>query len=244
MTTPHPTPTPTETPIRVFVVDDQHMVRAGFRMLVESQPDMVVVGEAGDGGEALERLAVTAADVVLMDVRMPRLDGVEATRALLERVDVESAPKVIVLTTFDLDEYAFAALRAGASAFLLKDAAPPELLGSIRSVHGGDAVVAPSTTRRLLEHFLRAAPPAGGVGPEPGADVPAEDHERLAALTEREREVLQLVAAGRSNSEIAADLVVAEATVKTHVSRLLAKTGSRDRVQLVVLAYDVGLTGR
>ncbi len=241
MTTQTSTEPPTESPIRVFVVDDQQMVRAGFRMLVESQPDMVVVGEAGDGGEALERLAVTAADVVLMDVRMPRLDGVEATRALLERAGgAETAPRVIVLTTFDLDEYAFAALRAGASAFLLKDAAPPELLGSIRSVHAGDAVVAPSTTRRLLEHFVRAAPT-----PDPTeADVPAETRERLALLTDREREVLQLVAAGRSNTEIAADLVVAEATVKTHVSRLLAKTGSRDRVQLVVLAYDVGLTGR
>lgn len=244
MTDPTETPRPTESPIRVFVVDDQQMVRAGFRMLVESQPDMVVVGEAGDGGEALERLAVTTADVVLMDVRMPRLDGVEATRALLQRADAESAPKVIVLTTFDLDEYAFAALRAGASAFLLKDAAPPELLGSIRSVHAGDAVVAPSTTRRLLEHFVRDAPEGGSSGPGPDAAVPAETHARLAALTEREREVLQLVAAGRSNTEIAADLVVAEATVKTHVSRLLAKTGSRDRVQLVVLAYDVGLTGR
>ncbi len=239
------TPPPTETPIRVFVVDDQQMVRAGFRMLVESQPDMVVVGEAGDGGEALERLAVTTADVVLMDVRMPRLDGVEATRALLERtVDAASAPRVIVLTTFDLDEYAFAALRAGASAFLLKDAAPPELLGSIRSVHAGDAVVAPSTTRRLLEHFVRSAPPAAATGPGAGTTSSAEAEERLATLTDREREVLQLVAAGRSNTEIAADLVVAEATVKTHVSRLLAKTASRDRVQLVVLAYDVGLTGR
>ncbi|GAA1740916.1 response regulator transcription factor [Aeromicrobium alkaliterrae] len=228
--------------IRVFLVDDQQMVRAGFRMLVESQADMVVVGEAGDGGEALELLAVTTADVVLMDVRMPRLDGVEATRRLLERAaDPADAPRVIVLTTFDLDEYAFSALRAGASAFLLKDAAPPELLGSIRSVHAGDAVVAPSTTRRLLEHFVRAAPE-----PEPAAAAPDRAHleRKLASLTEREREVLLLVAAGRSNTEIAADLVVAEATVKTHVSRLLAKTASRDRVQLVVLAYDAGLTGR
>ncbi len=234
----------TDQPIRVFLVDDQQMVRAGFRMLVESQDDMVVVGEAGDGGEALDLLAVTTADVVLMDVRMPRLDGVEATRRLLERSMAEGredgaggeGPRVIVLTTFDLDEYAFAALRAGASAFLLKDAAPPELLGSIRSVHAGDAVVAPSTTRRLLEHFVQAAPES----PRPAPDVSA----RLADLTQREREVLLLIAQGRSNSEIAADLVVAEATVKTHVGRLLAKTGSRDRVQLVVLAYDAGLTGR
>lgn len=231
--------------IRVFLVDDQQMVRAGFRMLVESQDDMVVVGEAGDGGEALDLLAVTTADVVLMDVRMPRLDGVEATRRLLERTDAEEAPRVIVLTTFDLDEYAFAALRAGASAFLLKDAAPPELLGSIRSVHRGDAVVAPSTTRRLLEHFVRTAPePTAPDRSAPDPSGRSTSHDRLASLTEREREVLLLVAEGRSNSEIAADLVVAEATVKTHVGRLLAKTGSRDRVQLVVLAYDAGLTGR
>ena len=215
-------------PIRVFLVDDQQMVRAGFRMLVDSQPDLTVVGEAGDGAEAVERLAVTACDVVLMDVRMPRVDGVEATRRLQARPD---PPAVIVLTTFDLDEYAFAAIKAGAAAFLLKDAAPPDLLGAIRSVHAGDSVVAPSTTRRLLEHFADALP-------DPG---PAGGDERLRDLTEREREVLELVGRGRSNQEIAADLVVAEATVKTHVSRLLAKTGSRDRVQLVVLAYETGI---
>jgi DNA-binding NarL/FixJ family response regulator len=216
------------TPIRVFLVDDQQMVRAGFRMLVESQDDMVVVGEAGDGGEALERLAVTAADVVLMDVRMPRLDGVEATRRLLAE---PGAPRVIVLTTFDLDEHAFAAIRAGASAFLLKDAAPPELLGAIRLVVGGDAVVAPSTTRRLLDHFAALPDPA----------VTAVSDGRLDLLTEREVEVLTLIARGRTNTEIAADLVVAETTVKTHVGRILAKTGSRDRVQLVVLGYESGL---
>jgi len=214
--------------IRVFLVDDQQMVRAGFRMLVDSQDDMVVVGEAGDGGEALQQLAVTTADVVLMDVRMPRLDGVETTRRLLQ---TPTPPRVIVLTTFDLDEYAFAAIRAGASAFLLKDAAPPDLLGAIRAVQAGDAVVAPSTTRRLLDHFAAL--------PEPAAGAPA-DH-RVAGLTEREREVLTLVARGRSNTEIAADLVVAETTVKTHVGRILAKTGSRDRVQLVVLGYESGL---
>ena len=219
-------------PIRVFLVDDQQMVRAGFTMLVNSQPDLEVVGEAGDGAEALERLAVTRADVVLMDVRMPRMDGVEATRALAAR---PGGPRVIVLTTFDLDEYAFAAIKAGAAAFLLKDAAPPDLLHAIRAVHAGDAVVAPSTTRRLLEHFAASLPDplAEATGPDP----------RLAALTEREREVLVLVGRGLSNTEIAAELVVAEATVKTHVSRLLAKTGSRDRVQLVVLAYDTGLVG-
>lgn len=214
--------------IRVFLVDDQQMVRAGFRMLVESQDDLVVVGEAGDGGEALQALAVTTADVVLMDVRMPRLDGVETTRQLLTRPD---PPRVIVLTTFDLDEYAFAAIRAGASAFLLKDAAPPDLLGAIRAVHAGDSVVAPSTTRRLLDHFAAL--------PDPASGTPA--HARLEALTDREVEVLTLVARGRTNTEIAADLVVAETTVKTHVGRILAKTASRDRVQLVVLAYEAGL---
>jgi DNA-binding NarL/FixJ family response regulator len=218
--------------IRVFLVDDQEMVRAGFTMLVDSQPDLQVVGEAGDGATAVERLAVTRADVVLMDVRMPRMDGVEATRLLAARPD---GPRVIVLTTFDLDEYAFAAIRAGAAAFLLKDAAPPVLLDAIRSVHAGDSVVAPSTTRRLLEHFASTLPagPAASSGPDP----------RLAGLTERELEVLSLVGRGLSNTELAAHLVVAEATVKTHVSRLLAKTGSRDRVQLVVLAYETRLVG-
>ncbi|WP_418061915.1 response regulator transcription factor [Pimelobacter simplex] len=220
-------------PIRVFLVDDQELVRAGFRMLIDSQPDLTVVGEAGDGGEALERLAVTRCDVVLMDVRMPRLDGVEATRRLAERPD---PPQVIVLTTFDLDEYAFAAIRAGAAAFLLKDATPETLLGAIRTVHAGDSVVAPSTTRRLLEHFA-AALPAGDTG-DPGT---GDGDDRLAALTERERETLVLVGRGLSNAEIAADFVVSEATVKTHIGRLLAKTGSRDRVQLVVLAYETGL---
>nr|WP_255487590.1 response regulator transcription factor [Aeromicrobium senzhongii] len=213
------------------MVDDQQMVRAGFRMLVESQDDLVVVGEAGDGEEALRLLADVEADVVLMDVRMPRLDGVEATRRLAPG---EAGPKVIVLTTFDLDEYAFAALRAGASAFLLKDAAPPDLLGAIRAVHAGDAVVAPSTTRRLLDHFL--ADP----GPVRRTDDAAA--RRLAAVTEREREVLVLIARGLSNPEIAAELFLSEATVKTHIGRLLAKTDSRDRVHLVLLAFEAGLT--
>jgi DNA-binding NarL/FixJ family response regulator len=215
------------TAIRVFLVDDQQMVRAGFRMLVESQDDMVVVGEAGERGDAHELHAVTATDVVQIDVPMPLVDAVEATTRLLARPD---APRVIVLTTFDLDEYAFAAIRAGASAFLLKDAAPPDLLGAIRSVVAGDAVVAPSTTRRLLDHFA-ALPDPRTTTADP----------RLAVLTERELEVLTLIARGRSNTEIAADLVVAETTVKTHVGRLLAKTGSRDRVQLVVLAYESGV---
>lgn len=217
--------------IRVFLVDDQPLVRAGFGMLIGSQPDLRVVGEAGDGIEALAKLAVTAADVVLMDVRMPRLDGVETLRRLTDRGD---PVRVIVLTTFDLDEYAFSALRAGASAFLLKDAEPDTLLDAIRSVHAGDAVVAPSTTRRLIDRFVNGTSGAG-TDPTGGLDP------RLGALTEREREVLILVGRGLSNTEIAAELVVAGTTVKTHVGHLLAKTGSRDRVQLVVLAYETGL---
>ncbi|REK69086.1 DNA-binding response regulator [Aeromicrobium endophyticum] len=196
-------------------------------MLIESQDDMEVVGEAGDGAEATERLAVTSADLVLMDVRMPRMDGVEATRVLAARGD---RPRVVVLTTFDLDEYVYSALHAGASAFLLKDAPPEVLLAAMRDVHAGDAVVAPSATRRMLERFLS----------EPVAPRP-DDDPRLADLTAREREVLELIARGRSNSEISADLFLAEATVKTHVGRILAKTGSRDRVHLVVLGYDTGL---
>jgi len=213
--------------LRVFLVDDQQLVRAGFRMLVESQDDMVVVGEAGDGAEATERLAVTAADIVLMDVRMPRMDGVEATRVLASRGE---RPRVVVLTTFDLDEYVYNALHAGASAFLLKDAPPEVLLSAIRDVHAGDAVVAPSATRRMLERFL-----VGTTAPDTAPD------RRLDPLTTREREVLELIARGRSNGEISAELFLAEATVKTHVGRILAKTGSRDRVQLVVLGYETGL---
>jgi DNA-binding NarL/FixJ family response regulator len=213
--------------MKVFLVDDQQLVRAGFRMLIESQDDMEVVGEAGDGAEATERLAVTSADIVLMDVRMPRMDGVEATRVLASR---GARPRVVVLTTFDLDEYVYSALHAGASAFLLKDAPPEVLLAAIRDVHVGDAVVAPSATRRMLERFLSEP-----VAPRPDSDS------RLADLTAREREVLELIARGRSNGEIAAALFLAEATVKTHVGRILAKTGSRDRVHLVVLGYDTGL---
>jgi len=211
---------------RIFLVDDQALVRAGFRMLIEAQPDMEVVGEAGDGRAALETLAVTRADLVLMDVRMPQLDGVRATELLTANPE---PPKVIVLTTFDLDEYVFAAIRAGASGFLLKDSRPEELLAAIRTVLSGDAVVAPSATRRLLEHVADALP--AGTGEDP----------RLERLTPREREVLLEVARGRSNAEIAADLFMAEATVKTHVGRLLAKLDQRDRVQLVVFAYDTGL---
>lgn len=217
--------------IRVFLVDDQELVRAGFAMLIGSQPDMVVVGQAGNGGEALEQLAVTGADVVIMDVRMPRMDGVEATRRLTERAasDPES-PRVIVLTTFDLDEYAFAALRAGAAGFLLKDTPPGDLLAAIRTIFAGESVIAPTTTRRLIEKFVDSVP---------DADKPVAA--QIDLLTDREREVLLEIAQGLSNGEIAAKFFLSEATVKTHVGRILAKTGLRDRVALVVLAYEIGL---
>ena len=213
--------------IRVFRVDDQALVRAGFAMVIGAQEDMHVVGEAGDGAAALATLATTPADVVLMDIRMPRMDGVEATRQLLSRP--EPTPKVIVLTTFDLDEYAFAALRAGASGFLLKDASPDDLLSAIRSIHGGDAVIAPSTTRRLLDHIAATlpAPPSASDEPDP-----------LTLLTEREREVLLELVRGASNAEIGERLFLSEGTVKTHVGRILSKLDLRDRVQAVVWAYE------
>lgn len=210
--------------IRVFLVDDQAMVRAGFAMVIEAQDDMRVVGEAGDGADAVSRLATIPADVVLMDVRMPRMDGVEATQRLMDKPG--PGPKVIVLTTFDLDEYAFTALRGGASGFLLKDAPPEDLLAAIRTVHKGDAVIAPSTTRRLLDQVATALP-TPSAGPDP-----------LAELTEREREVLLAVAHGSSNAEIAEQLFLSEGTVKTHVGRILSKLELRDRVQAVVWAYE------
>ena len=213
---------------RVFLVDDQALVRAGLRMVIDAQPDMSVVGEAGDGREALERLAVTTVDVVLMDVRMPQLDGVAATRALIER-DGDTAPRVLVLTTFDLDEYVFPALRAGASGFLLKNVHPEELLTAIRAVASGDAIVAPTATRRLLERV------AGSLPATPVAGSPLE------ALSDRERAILLEVARGRSNAEIAGALHIAEATVKTYLGRLRAKLDLHDRVQLVIFAYDSGL---
>jgi len=213
--------------IRIVLVDDQELVRAGFRMVLDAQPDMDVVGEAGDGSAAVSLLRATPADVVVMDVRMPRLDGIEATRRICQNGD---RPRVLMLTTFDLDEYAFAALKAGASGFLLKDVPPEELLFGIRAVHSGDAVVAPSTTRRLIDRFAPMLP-ADGVGAPPD----------LAGLTGREREVLALIAQGLSNTEIADRLFVSEATVKTHVGRVLAKLGLRDRVQAVVFAYETGL---
>jgi DNA-binding NarL/FixJ family response regulator len=213
--------------IRIVLVDDQELVRTGFRMVLDAQPDMTVVGEAGDGLAAVEFARTHSADVMVMDARMPRLDGVEATRRIRLAGD---RPRVLMLTTFDLDEYAFAALKAGASGFLLKDVPPEELLFAIRAVHSGDAVVAPSTTRRLIDQFAPLLP-AGDAPPPP----------ELSCLTEREREVLGHVAQGLSNGEIARQLFVSEATVKTHVGRILAKLGLRDRVQAVVFAYENGL---
>ena len=212
--------------IQVVLVDDQHLVRAGFRMVLDYQQDMTVVGEAGDGAEALRLLRETPADVVVMDLRMPVLDGVAATRRICAAGPL---PRVLVLTTFDTDEEAFAALQAGASGFLLKSVPPEELLTDIRVVASGDAVVAPRVTRRLLDRFagrLTVQGPAVAALPE---------------LTDREREVLLLVAQGLSNAEIGGRLQVAEATVKTHMGRILTKLGLRDRVQAVVLAYESGL---
>ncbi len=218
--------------IAVYIVDDQALVRAGFGMLISAQDDMTVVGEAGDGAAALAGLARVHADVVLMDVRMPVLDGVATTRRLLAD-GAANAPRVLVLTTFDLDEYVFAALKAGASGFLLKDTRPDDLLAAIRAIASGDAVVAPSATRRLLDHVTSALPGGAAVGSNP----------RLAMLTAREREVLVQIAGGLTNSEIAATLFMAESTVKTHVGALLAKLACRDRVGLVLLAYEAKLVG-
>jgi DNA-binding NarL/FixJ family response regulator len=211
----------------VLIVDDQPLQRIGFRMLLNSSPETTVVGEAEHGAEAVRRTAELHPDVVLMDIRMPGMDGIEATRRILAS---GGRSRVLVLTTFDLDEYAYGALRAGASGFLLKDARPDELLAGIRAVAGGDAVVAPAMTRRLLEVFTTHLPLRG-----PGEDP------RLAGLTQREREVLTDIAAGLTNSEIAEDLCLSESTIKTHIGRILAKIGARDRVQAVIFAYDTGL---
>jgi DNA-binding NarL/FixJ family response regulator len=213
------------TPLRVVIADDQPMMRAGFKAVLEATGDIEVVAEAGDGAEAVEAANRHMPDVVLMDIRMPKMDGIEATRRLPRQ-------RILILTTFGLDDYIIAALRAGASGFLLKDAPPDDLLSGIRAVSSGDAVVAPSVTRRLLDAYAHRLPE--GRAPESrGA--------RLDPLTEREREVLLAVANGLSNTEIAARLVVSEATVKTHVGRILAKLDLRDRVQAVILAYETGL---
>jgi DNA-binding NarL/FixJ family response regulator len=212
--------------IRVLIADDQALVRGGFRMILDAQRDMEVVGEAGDGQEAIESARTLAPDVVLMDIRMPELDGLEATRRLLA---ADGGPRVLILTTFDADEYVYEAMKAGASGFLLKDVRPEQLAEAVRVVAAGDALLAPAITRRLVEQFVRRPPPGSAKPPE------------LADLTERELEVLVFVARGLSNSEIASALFLTEATVKTHLTHILTKLSLRDRVQAVVLAYESGL---
>ena len=213
--------------IRVLVVDDQALVRAGFRMILEAEGDLVVAGEAADGNEALLQVGACQPDVVLMDVRMSGLDGIEATRRIVHGADLPDV-KVIMLTTFDMDQYVYEALRAGASGFLLKDVPPEQLIDGIRAVASGEALLSPSITRRMIETYL-AHPP-----------MPASPNS-LAALTPREREILTLLARGLSNAEIADELVVGETTVKTHVARVLMKLNLRDRVQAVILAYENGV---
>ncbi|MBM9620692.1 response regulator [Streptomyces zhihengii] len=217
----------------VLIADDQPMQRFGFRMLLESQPDLTVAGEAANGSEAVRMTAELHPDVVLMDIRMPGLDGIEATRRI---VAAGHRTRVLIVTTFDLDEYAYTGLRAGASGFLIKDALPEELLSGIRAVAAGDAVVAPSLTRRLLDTYVHHLP--ADATADPASDTPDA---RLSRLTEREREILTVIGQGWTNTEIAGRLHLAESTVKTHVSRILAKTGARDRVQAVILAYDTRL---
>ncbi|GGO71395.1 response regulator [Nonomuraea cavernae] len=212
--------------IRVLIADDQGMVRTGFGVFLSAQPDIEVVGEAADGAQAIQRAAALAPDVVLMDVRMPVMDGLEATRRLLSGGE---GPKVLILTTFDLDDYVYEALRAGASGFLLKDASAAQLAEAVRVVAAGDALIAPAVTRRLIREFARLGGPR------------APEARRLADLTERETEVLTLVAQAMSNQEIAGKLVVAEQTVKSHVGRVLMKLGLRDRAQAIVYAYETGL---
>ncbi|MET9925972.1 MULTISPECIES: response regulator transcription factor [unclassified Streptomyces] len=215
----------------VLIADDQPMQRFGFRMLLESQDDVTVVGEAGNGTEAINLIARHQPDVTLMDIRMPGLDGIEATRRIIRS---GSRTRILIVTTFDLDAYAYDGLRAGASGFLVKDAQPEELLSGIRAVAAGDAVVAPSLTRRLLDAYAQHLPAA------PGSPATSSDP-RITALTDRERETLTVIGQGWSNTEIATRLHLAESTVKTHVTRILAKTGCRDRVQAVILAYDIRL---
>jgi DNA-binding NarL/FixJ family response regulator len=214
--------------LSVLIVDDQALVRAGFRMILDAEEDIEVAGEAADGAEAVAEAQRLHPDVILMDVRMPQVDGIEATRRLLaDGLDT----KVVMLTTFDMDEYVYDALRAGASGFLLKDVPPEQLVAGIRAVAQGDALLAPSVTRRVIEEFVRRPPSTRSVPPE------------MEELTPRELEVLKLVARGLSNAEIAKELFVSETTVKTHVAHMLTKLGVRDRVQAVVLAYECGLAG-
>ena len=211
---------------RILIADDQALVRGGLRMILDAQPDLEVVGEAVDGREALQQARELSPDLVLMDVRMPELDGLETTRRLLDR---DPSAKVIVLTTFDLDDYVYEAIRAGASGFLLKSTPPQQLIAGIRTVMAGDALLAPEITRRLLDRFVARPPRPTGIPPD------------FADLSERELEVLRLIADGRSNGEIAVDLFISEATVKTHVTHILTKLRLRDRVQAVALAYRTGL---
>jgi DNA-binding NarL/FixJ family response regulator len=212
--------------IRVVIADDEALVRGGFRMILEAQDDIEVVGEAADGAEAVEQVVKLRPDVALMDVRMPRMDGIEGTRRIVKQAE---STHILMLTTFNLDEYVYEAMRAGASGFLLKDAPPVELARAVRVVAGGETLLAPSITKNLVEQFVRRPPPGGRVLPE------------LESLTARELEVLKLVARGLSNSEVARSLYVSEATAKTHVTRILSKLNLRDRVQAVVMAYESGL---
>jgi DNA-binding NarL/FixJ family response regulator len=215
--------------IRILLVDDQALVRAGFRMILDAEQEMEVVGEASDGREAVDQVRSLRPDVVLMDIRMPELDGLEAARQILS-TNGQDAPKILMLTTFDLDEYVYEALRAGASGFLLKDTPPEQLVSAIHVVAQGEALLSPSVTRRVISEFVK------GTGPKPQAQFP-----RLEDLTAREREVMRAIARGLSNAEIAKELFVSETTVKTHVARILMKLGLRDRVQAVVLAYEAGV---
>ncbi|HET8614069.1 MAG TPA: response regulator transcription factor [Actinomycetales bacterium] len=217
--------------ISVLVADDQVLVRRGFRMVLEIEPDLAVVGEAGNGDEAVAEARRLRPDVVLMDVRMPGTDGIEATRALT--ADPDCASRVVMLTTFDMDEYVYEALQAGASGFLLKDVQPELLVAGIRAVHAGESLLAPTVTRRMIESFLRTPPTVGRT-----------TLQRLETLTARERETLTLLARGLTNAEIADELVVSETTVKTHVGRVLMKLGLRDRVQAVIFAYETGVAGQ
>ncbi|MCX5405804.1 response regulator transcription factor [Streptomyces sp. NBC_00335] len=226
---------------RVLVVDDQVLLRGSFRILVENEPGLTAVGEAGNGAEAVELARLHRPDVVLMDVRMPVMDGIEATRRICGSPETAGV-RVLILTTFDLDEYVYAALRAGAAGFLLKDAPPAEVLAAIRVIAAGDSLLAPSVTRRLIEEFARRPEPEPDPDPDPDpTPVPGHGPAPLAGVTEREREVLELIARGLSNDEITARLHLSMGTVKTHIGRLLSKLSARDRAQLVITAYESGV---